>query len=204
MLDIGKRWSQAVAIRKGEPMRVGQEPAGPVELDDVDRLIVRLLQDDGRRSNADMARVVGTSEQTVRNRIDKLVGNGVIDVMAILNPRAVGYAKDAIICLRVKQGHLVEVSDKLAMMDCVAYVGLLTGSFDIMIEAMLRDDEHLLQFITEELQQLEGIESSETWTVLRTKKFNCAWESAAVRPPGLPAKPGSRRAGNRRKGTSPS
>jgi Lrp/AsnC family transcriptional regulator for asnA, asnC and gidA len=185
-------------------MRVGQEPAGPVELDDVDRLIIRLLQDDGRRSNADMARVVGTSEQTVRNRIDKLVGNGVIDVMAILNPRAVGYAKDAIICLRVKQGHLVEVSDKLAMMDCVAYVGLLTGSFDIMIETMLRDDEHLLQFITEELQQLEGIESSETWTVLRTKKFNYAWESEAVRLPEQPALPRARGAGERRKGASPS
>jgi Lrp/AsnC family transcriptional regulator for asnA, asnC and gidA len=184
-------------------MRVGQEPAGPVELDDVDRLIIRLLQDDGRRSNADMARVVGTSEQTVRNRIDKLVGNGVIDVMAILNPRAVGYAKDAIICLRVKQGHLVEVSDKLAMMDCVAYVGVLTGSFDIMIETMLRDDEHLLQFITEELQQLEGIESSETWTVLRTKKFNYAWESEAVRLPEQPALPRARGAGERRRGASP-
>ena len=184
-------------------MRVGQEPAGPVELDNVDRLIIRLLQDDGRRTHADMARVVGTSEQTVRNRIDKLIGNGVIDVMAILNPRAVGFTKDAIICLRVKQGYLVEVSDKLALMDCVAYVGLLTGSFDIMVEAMLRDDEHLLQFITEEMQQLEGIESSETWTVLRTKKFNYAWEHAVVRPPASPAHQRSRGGAERRRGTSP-
>lgn len=184
-------------------MRVGQEPTRPVELDDVDRLIIRLLQDDGRRSNADMARVVGTSEQTVKNRIDKLVGYGVVDVMAILNPRAVGYAKDAIICLRVKQGHLTDVSDRLALMECVSYVGILTGSFDIMIEVMLRDDDHLLQFITEELQCIEGIESSETWTVLHTKKFNYAWENPLVPLPASQASPSSRAAGSSRRPGEP-
>ena len=162
-------------LEGGGYMRLGQVPLGPHELDEVDRLIIRLLQDDGRRSNADMARIVGTSEQTVRNRIDKLVDHGVVDIMAILNPAAIGYRKDAIICVRVRQGHLTEVSDKLALHECVSYVGVLTGSFDLMIEVMLRDDEHLLQFITDELQQIKGIESSETWTVLHTKKFNHAW-----------------------------
>jgi Lrp/AsnC family transcriptional regulator for asnA, asnC and gidA len=173
-------------------MRLGQVPLGPHQLDDVDRLIIRLLQDDGRRSNADMARIVGTSEQTIRNRIDKLVGTGVVDIMAILNPAAVGYTKDAIICIRVKQGHLTRVSDALTLKECVAYVGVLTGSFDIMIEVMLRDDEHLLQFITEELQLIEGIESSETWTVLRTKKYNYAWENPLVPLPEAPASRGPR------------
>lgn len=173
-------------------MRQGQKPLGVYELDDVDRLIIRLLQEDGRRTNADMARIVGTSEQTVRNRIDKLVGHGVVDIMAILNAAAVGYNKDAIICLRIKQGRLTEVSEALAAKDCVAYVGLLSGSFDIMIEVMLRDDEHLLQFITEELQLIEGIESSETWTVLRTKKYNYAWENPLVPLPEAPAPRGPR------------
>lgn len=173
-------------------MRLGQVPLGPHQLDDVDRLIIRLLQDDGRRSNADMARIVGTSEQTIRNRIDKLVSTGVVDIMAILNPAAVGYMKDAIICIRVKQGHLTRVIDSLVLKECVAYVGVLTGSFDIMIEVMLRDDEHLLQFITEELQLIEGIESSETWTVLRTKKYNYAWENPLVPLPEAPAPRGPR------------
>ena len=181
-------------------MRLGQAPTNTYELDEVDRLIIRLLQDDGRRSNADMARIVGTSEQTVRNRIDKLVGGGVVDIMAILNPAAVGYRKDAIICLRVKQGYLTTVSDTLALMECVSYVGVLTGSFDIMIEVLLRDDDHLLQFITEELQHIEGIESSETWTVLRTRKFNYAWENPLTELPGEAA---PRPARSRRKAEAP-
>lgn len=181
-------------------MRLGQAPTGPFQLDDVDHLIIRLLQDDGRRSSADMARIVGTSEQTVRNRIDKLVSSGVVDIMAILNPAAVGHSKDAIICLRVKQGYLTRVSDALTLKECVAYVGVLTGSFDIMIEVMLRDDEHLLRFITEELQLIEGIESSETWTVLRTKKYNYAWENPLVPLPKTPA-PRGRRADRPRRRT---
>jgi Lrp/AsnC family transcriptional regulator for asnA, asnC and gidA len=153
-------------------MRRGQEPPRPIELDDVDRLIIRLLRDDGRRSNADMARIVGTSEQTVRNRIEKLVENSVVHVMAILNPRAVGYAKDAIACLRVRQGFVHEVGDGLATKECVSYVGFLTGSFDIMVQVPPRDDENVFRFLTEELQEIKEIESSETWTVLRTLKFN--------------------------------
>ena len=158
-------------------MRVGSKPTRHYELDEIDRKIIALLQEEGRRSAADMARIIGTSVQTVANRIDRLVANEVIDVMAILNPPSIGWEKDAIICMRVRQGFLRSVGDRLADLQCVSYVGYLTGSFDMMIEVYVRDDEDLFRFITEELSQVKEIEATEVWTVLHTGKYNYAWSN---------------------------
>ena len=95
-------------------MRLGHKVARHAELDDVDRRIITLLQEDGRRPATDIARLIGLSVQTVSNRIERLVENAVIDVMAIINPSAVGYRKDAIICLSVRQGWLKSVGEELA------------------------------------------------------------------------------------------
>ena len=160
-------------------MRVGQKPNQPAELDDVDQAIISLLQEDGRRSSSEMARIVGTSEQTVRNRIDRMMANKVFDVMAILNPAAVGYAKDVIVCLRVRPDRKREIGYELARMENVSYVGFLSGSYDIMIEVVLRDDEHLFHFLTDELTEIDGIERTETWTVLHTQKYAHAWATSA-------------------------
>jgi Lrp/AsnC family transcriptional regulator for asnA, asnC and gidA len=158
-------------------VRLGQKPGHRVELDDVDRKIIALLQEDGRRPASDIARLIGTSVQTVSNRVERLLDNAVIDVMAILNPPSIGYEKDAIICLRVRQGLLESVGDQLANLDHVSYVGFLTGSFDIMIEVYIEDDEHLFRFLAEDLARIDGIEGTETSTVLHTRKYNYAWEN---------------------------
>jgi Lrp/AsnC family transcriptional regulator, regulator for asnA, asnC and gidA len=158
-------------------MRVGQKPTQHLELDETDRKIVALLQEDGRRPAADIARIIGTSVQTVTNRIDRLVESAVIDVMAILNPPSIGWQKDALICMRVRQGFLRSVGDRLAELECVSYVGFLTGSFDLMIEVYVRDDEDLFRFMTEELSQVKEIEATEVWTVLHTGKYNYAWSN---------------------------
>lgn len=163
-------------------MRLGQYPGAHAELDDVDRSIISLLQEDGRRPAAEIARLIGTSVQTVRNRVERLVKNAVIDVMAILNPPAIGYRKDAIICLRVRQGCLMSVGEKLAMLEEVSYVGFLAGSFDVMIEVYVQDDEHLFRFIAEDLSRIDGIEATETWSVMHTLKYNYAWANPMVSP----------------------
>ncbi len=148
-----------------------------MELDDVDRKIVAALQEDGRRPAAEIARSIGTSTQTVANRIERLVHNMVLDVMGILNPPSVGYEKDAIICLRVRQGYLKSVGDRLADLDCVSYVGFVSGSWDIMIEVYVEDDAHLFHFLSEDLSKIQEITATETWAVLQTRKFNYAWSN---------------------------
>ena len=155
-------------------------PHGTVTLDDLDRHIVRLLRHDGRLPYAQIARVVGVSEPTVRKRVDRLVHAGAIFIEARVNPAPVGFPIDALIGIRVAPGRVKEVGARLAAMEHVAYLSYLAGSFDIMIEAFLPDTEGLFKFLNEELERIEGINHTETWHVLRTEKYFYNWEGENV------------------------
>jgi Lrp/AsnC family transcriptional regulator for asnA, asnC and gidA len=156
--------------------RVGSTPAGTVEMDELDRRIMQLLRPDARRSYASIARAIGVSEPTVRSRVARLVRGGAILPWARVNPAAIGFPVDAMVGIRVQQGWSKQVGAKLAAMENVAYVAYTTGSFDILIEAHLPDNEGLFNFLNEDLECIEGIAYKETWHVLRTEKTNFEWE----------------------------
>jgi Lrp/AsnC family transcriptional regulator, regulator for asnA, asnC and gidA len=166
-------------------VRQGQAPFGTVKLDDVDRRMLQLLRHDGRMPYAEIARRVGISEPTTRKRVDRLVRKGAIYVVARVNPAAIGFPIDVTVCLKVERGALRRVGAQLVQMENVAYVGYLTGGWDIMIEAFLPDLEGLFDFISEQINAIDGVVSSETWTVLRTEKFNYMWEGENVHKPPL-------------------
>lgn len=167
--------------------RQGSAPFGPVELDELDRAILRLLREDGRRSNAAIARAVGVSQPTVRQRIDRLVGSGVAHVTVRINPAAIGYPVDAVLNIKVSGRNLRDVGEQIAAMDNVSYVGYLSGMYDIQVEAFLRDNDDLFRFVTEELLPIEGVASVETSMVMRTEKFNYKWEGEAIGSTAEPA-----------------
>ena len=167
-------------------IRQGSLPHGTIELDDLDRRIMKLLRHDGRLSYAHIARSVGISEPTVRKRIDRLVHAGAIINAARINPAPIGFPIDAMIGIRVVRGRVKEVGRKLAEMENVAYVAYLAGSFDIIIEAFLPHTEGLFKFLNEDLDKIDGIASTETWNVLRTEKFFYNWEGEDVGLDRLP------------------
>jgi Lrp/AsnC family transcriptional regulator, regulator for asnA, asnC and gidA len=164
-------------------VRQGQAPFGAVKIDDIDRQIMRLLRHDGRLSYAEIARRVGISEPTVRKRVDRLIRKGAIYIVARVNPAAIGFPIDVTICLKVERGALRRVGEQLVQMENVAYVGYLTGGWDIMIEAFLPDMEGLFDFISEQINAIDGVVGTETWTVLRTEKFNYMWEGENLAAP---------------------
>ena len=133
----------------------------------------------GRR-RAEVARELGVSEPTVRNRVTRLLKGGAILPWARVNPAAIGFPVDAMLGIRVRQGCSMLVGAKLAEMDNVAYVAYTTGSFDILIEAHLPDNEGLFKFLNEDLEHIDGIVYKETWHVLRTEKTNFEWEGENV------------------------
>lgn len=161
-------------------VRQGSAPHGTVELDDLDRIIMKLLRRDGRLTYAHIARAVGVSEHTARKRVDRLLHAGAIYIVARVNPAPIGFPIDAVIGIRVVRGQVCQVGRELVAMENVAYVSYLTGSFDIMIEAFLPDTEGLFEFLTQDLEKIEGISYAETWNVLRTDKFNYMWEGENV------------------------
>ena len=161
-------------------VRLGSLPHGTIELDDVDRHIMKLLRHDGRLSYAHIARTVKLSEPTVRKRIDRLVHAGAIINAARINPAPIGFPIDAMIGIKVVRGRVKDVGRALARMENVAYVAYVAGSFDIMIEAFLPHTEGLFKFLNEDLDSIDGIASTETWNVLRTEKFFYNWEGEDV------------------------
>jgi Lrp/AsnC family transcriptional regulator for asnA, asnC and gidA len=161
-------------------VRQGSLPHGTIELDDVDRRIMKLLRHDARLSYAHVARTVGLSEPTVRKRIDRLVHAGAIINAARINPAPIGFPIDAMIGISVVRGRVKEVGRRLAQMENVAYVAYVAGNFDIIIEAFLPHTEGLFKFLNEDLEKIDGIASTQTWNVLRTEKFFYNWEGEDV------------------------
>lgn len=161
-------------------VRLGSLPHGTIDLDDVDRHIMKLLRHDARLSYAHIARTVGLSEPTVRKRIDRLVHAGAIINSARINPAPIGFPIDAMIGINVQRGKVQEVGRKLAAMEHVAYVAYVAGNFDIIIQAYLPHMEGLFKFLNEDLEKIDGIAGTQTWNVLRTEKFFYNWEGEDV------------------------
>ena len=162
-----------------------EAPYGAIELDELDRKIVRLLRRDGRLSYAHIGRELGVSDPLVRGRVERLVRTGAVLTMARVNPPAIGFPVDAMVGIRVQRGYGQEVAAKLAEMPHVAYVGFTTGTFDILIETYLRDNVGLYKFLHEDLEKIEGIDHTETWHILLTDKTPLEWEGENIDKPPL-------------------
>lgn len=169
----------------GPRVRWGEAPFGTTELDEMDRRILKRLRPDARRSYASIARSLGVSEPTVRNRVDRLIKRGAILPWTGVNPAAIGLPVDAMVGIRVQRGFSKGVGSRLAAMENVAYVGYTTGSFDILIEVHLPDNEGLYRFLNEDLEEIDGIAHTETWHILRTDTTNFEWEGEDVGKPPL-------------------
>lgn len=166
--------------RRPPLVRQGSLPHGAIELDDLDRRIMKLLRHDARLSYAHIARTVAISEPTARKRVDRLVHAGAIINAARINPAPIGFPIDAMIGINVVRGKVKEVGRQLAEMENVAYVAYVAGNFDIIIEAFLPHTEGLFKFLNEDLDRIGGIAGTQVWNVLRTEKFFYNWEGEDV------------------------
>jgi Lrp/AsnC family transcriptional regulator, regulator for asnA, asnC and gidA len=145
------------------------------ELDSVDHQIIRILQQDGRTANVEVARRVGVSEATVRKRLDRLVSEGVIHIAAMPNPSKVGLSTVTFITLHVELSLLERIADELAQSPHVRAIYYTTGENNLIVEAWFHSSEELLQFLTREIASIRGIHGVATSHVLRTLKNGRHW-----------------------------
>jgi Lrp/AsnC family transcriptional regulator for asnA, asnC and gidA len=145
-------------------------------LDGTDRQIVRALQRNGRSSNTEIGRALGLTEATIRKRIARLIDDGLVNIVAVPTPQAVGTTMSAIVGISVDLGKLELVSETLSKAPEVRYVGISTGRYDVIVEAFFNDTEHLLTFLSEKLGSLPEVSSVETSIILRVDKFSYEWE----------------------------
>jgi len=150
-----------------------QERNGAV-LDDVAKAIIEQLQQDGRRSYAAIGKGVGLSEAAVRQRVQRLIESGVMQVVAVTDPLQLGFARQAMVGIEVA-GPLDPVAEALAAMDEVDYVVITAGTYDILAEIVCESDERLLELISEKIRRIEGVSRTETFMYLKLRKQTYSW-----------------------------
>jgi Lrp/AsnC family transcriptional regulator for asnA, asnC and gidA len=143
-------------------------------LDEVSKLIIEQLQKDGRKSYAEIGKVVGLSEAAVRQRVQKLTEAGVLQIVAVTDPLKLGFSRQAMIGIRCV-GDSAQVADAIAKIPSVDYVVLTAGSFDIMAEVVCEDDDQLIELLNGKIRSLPGVISSETFVYLRLHKQFYNW-----------------------------
>ena len=145
-----------------------------MQLDDVSKAIIEQLQDDGRRSYAEIGKHVGLSEAAVRQRVQKLTESGVMQVVAVTDPMQLGFYRQAMIGIRVT-GDATHVADTLASIAEVDYVVLTAGSFDILAEVVCENDDDLITLLNTRIRGIAGVLSTETFVYLRLQKQFYNW-----------------------------
>jgi Lrp/AsnC family transcriptional regulator for asnA, asnC and gidA len=143
-------------------------------LDEVSKLIIEQLQKDGRKSYAEIGKVVGLSEAAVRQRVQKLTESGVLQIVAVTDPLKLGFSRQAMIGIRCV-GDSMQVADAISKIPSVDYVVLTAGSFDIMAEVVCEDDDQLIELLNDKIRSLPGVVSSETFVYLRLHKQFYNW-----------------------------
>ena len=142
--------------------------------DDVSRAIIEQLQEDGRRPYATIGKAVGLSEAAVRQRVQKLVESGVMQIVAVTDPMQVGFHRQAMIQLSV-EGDSEPVVSALEEIPEVVYIVVVAGSVDILAEVVVKDDEHLLALLNGKIRTLPGVRRTETLLYLKLTKQTYNW-----------------------------
>ena len=140
------------------------------DVDQIDREMIRILQRNGRGSNAQVAREVGVSEGTIRRRLKRLIQEGLITVVAFPDPEKFGYGTEALIAVQVDPERTQEVASKLSALTETSWVAVTTGAFDIFTWVTLGSSEQLGDFLSKEIRTVPGVRRTETFVSLNNHK----------------------------------
>ena len=144
-----------------------------VVLDDVSKQIIEQLQQDGRRSYAAIGKAVGLSEAAVRQRVQRLIEVGAMQIVAVTDPMTLGFLRQTMIGIRC-DGDLERVADHLAGMDEIDYVVITAGSFDLLIEVVCENDDQLLDILSR-VRAIPSVTTTETFVYLKLRKQTYGW-----------------------------
>ncbi len=139
-------------------------------LDQVDLQIIELLRQDGRMAFAQVAEQLNVSPGMIRIRYNRMVEMGYLKVAAISNPLRMGFRTMALIGIRTDGTHMLEVAKKIAQLEEVVYLIVVSGRFDLMAEVFCHDHAELLQFLTEKLYTIQGVRETESFMHLKIIK----------------------------------
>lgn len=156
-----------------EPAADGS-PSRPALLDDIGKRIIELLQADGRMPYVSIASAVGLSEGAVRQRVQRMIDGGVIQIVAVTDPLMVGFSRQAMIGIKTR-GDVTAIADAICEIPQVDYVVTTAGGYDLLVELVCEDDGELLEVLMTRIRSLEGITETETFVYLKLNKQHYDW-----------------------------
>jgi len=157
----------------GGPQRGNSASPMRFPLDDISKEIIEQLQQDGRRSYAAIGKAVGLSEAAVRQRVQRLIDAGAMQIVAVTDPMTLGFRRQTMIGIRCS-GQLEQVADQLANMHEIDYVVITAGSFDLLIEVVCEDDDELLEILGR-VRSIPSVTMTETFVYLKLRKQTYSW-----------------------------
>lgn len=149
-------------------------------MDEIDLQILEILQTDGRTPFTTMAKQTGVSESTLRSRYYSLVERGIVQTIAVVDPFALGYNAPALIGITTESGKINAIAEALKQMPEVSYLVLTLGRYDLVVEVFCRDREHLTDLITNQIQSIPGIRTTETLTIGKIFKLSFLWQPEII------------------------
>ena len=156
-------------------------------LDDTDRAIISFLQYDGRIPFTHIADELGITEGTVRRRVKQLIESGKLQIVGVVEPHDLGWTEAAMIGISVKSNLLTEVAEAIAELSEVSYLFQAAGEFDLFAEVYCRDRIHFVSFLNNKLQQIPGVERTQSFLILKMHKLSYRWGEAGPLKMGHPA-----------------
>jgi Lrp/AsnC family transcriptional regulator, regulator for asnA, asnC and gidA len=164
---------------------------GQVELDRVERLMIAHLQKDGRLGIQALARKLGVSDVTARRKLRRLLHDGIVQIVAAVDPFQVGFESPVIIGLKIDRARIDEIAFKLCEHPSIRFVAAATGKVDLLIEVVAASNHELAEFVLGYLASIEGILDTETSLVLRIYKQTWNWGVRGIEEPLHPGSPGA-------------
>lgn len=147
-------------------------------LDEIDLRILDLLQSDARMSFVKLARRLGVSDTTARDRVERLVSRLNLKFVVDVDPNDLGLLY-LYLGVRVQGPALAKAVERAAALPEVIFLGRCTGGYDLMGEIMCRDNDHLMRFL-DDLRAIPGVAGFDTFPVLRVEKEDWRFSGLAL------------------------
>lgn len=152
------------------------------QLDETDRAIVAHLQYDGRKPFTEIAAGLGLSEGAVRRRVKQMTDDGVLQIVAVVEPQFLEWNAAGMIGISVQAGQVEAAAAQIAQCPEVTYLFMSSGGFDLFVEVYCRDREHFVSFLSEKLQKVPGVLRTETFMILKMYKLSYRWGESEPLP----------------------
>ena len=144
-------------------------------MDEVDRMILQALQEDGRTPFTQIAKIAGVSETTIRSRYRNLVEEGVVHTVSIVDPFALDFNAPAMIGISAEPGKIEQVARSISELPEASYLVMTLGQYDLLVEVYCRNLPHLTQLVTQQIQLIPGVRETEILVVAKIYKLSYRW-----------------------------